>query len=245
MWKGTTDKLRLDVTAGDASIPDEVQDRIKAELFLALPGTYFKVTRNHWVHIVRTTVLFSLILLGTNDPVCNSVLLWQSRTGERQDPHVEHMQFTLHLGGRTKMALTVGRPAPQTCQPRSGSLGTQNTPPASVRSPLHQTSVGSGNETRCSFVLKTQSVIRLSQSISHHHYCCVNWQVVAKSHSGPFIFRANCTFKDIYSIPVKAFDFFFWKDCNLSQSFNLNMWKLLFNNFGQLHWKRVGAFTFP
>lgn len=72
------------------------------------------------------------------------------------------------------MALTVGRPAPQTCQPRSGSLGTQNTPPASVRSPLHQTSVGSGIETRCSFVLNTQSGVELRQSISHHHNCCVN-----------------------------------------------------------------------
>lgn len=59
------------------------------------------------------------------------------------------------------MSLTVGRPAPQTCQPRSGSLGTQNIPPASVRSPLHQTSVESGSETRCSFALNKHSVVEL------------------------------------------------------------------------------------
>lgn len=52
------------------------------------------------------------------------------------------------------ITLTVGRPAPQTCQPRFGNLATLNTPPASVHSPLRQMNVESDNETHCSFVLK-------------------------------------------------------------------------------------------
>lgn len=51
------------------------------------------------------------------------------------------------------VGLTVGRPAPQTCRPRCGSLVTLNTPPASVHSPLHQSNGGSGNGTHCSFAL--------------------------------------------------------------------------------------------
>ena len=51
--------------------------------------------------------------------------------------------------------LTVGRPAPQTCPPRSGSPGMKSTPPASWHSPPHQTSGGSGSEIHCSFALDT------------------------------------------------------------------------------------------
>lgn len=108
------------------------------------------------------------------------------------------------------MALTVGRPAPQTCQPRSGSLGTQNTPQASVRSPLHQTSVGSGNETRCSFVLNTQSVVELRLFTSHHHCCVINLhKQLVKATQGSLFTEPIVHLKkyiNIYSSPVKTLD---------------------------------------
>lgn len=49
--KGTTDKVRMDVTADwDASIPDaehrEKQVRIRAELFLAFPWNLFESQQN-------------------------------------------------------------------------------------------------------------------------------------------------------------------------------------------------------
>lgn len=60
--------------------------------------------------------------------------------------------------------LTEGRPAPQTCPPRSGSLATTNTPPASEHSPRHQMNAGSEIGIRCSFVLKMQSKVGSSSS---------------------------------------------------------------------------------